>query len=466
MNGLDGKTITIKGEEVRILEEDINKEQSFRELGTLGLKQSSGAVVEDFVPKLKYLHQRIRAYTEMKTDPIVGAILFAIEMHLRRSQWRVEGENEELTKFLNHCIDDMSHTFQDLLSEILSMLPYGFSVHEIVYKVRDDGKIGWKKLPIRSQDSIDRWSFDEEGGLNGVYQMSMNTSKPVFIPIEKLLLFRPSSFKNNPEGRSVLRSAYKPYYFKKKLETIEAIGIERDLSGYPTLTVPGDIFGNSELAKQKRAYAEQMITRIRKDEQMGAILPPGWKLELLNSGGKGKTNSGEVIHRYSLQIAQSLMSDIIMLGHYSGGSFSLSEQKYELFLIALDSWLSSIQQVFNQFAIPRLMKLNGYTDEEEYPKLVHDPVGKIDPQKLSNTLFRLVGIDAIRPDNKLEKFLRNFLGLPEADEDTARQKDIERDENFDVDPTRQNSRHDDITRPAQADGEYDQGSSDHRNVQV
>lgn len=404
----------------------------------------------------------MRAYKEMITDPIVGAILFAIEMHLRRSEWHVEGEDKELAEFLEDCKSDMSHTFQDLLSEILSMLPYGFSVHEIVYKLREDGRIGWKKLPIRSQDSVERWEFDEQGGLNGFYQRIDETGQVAYIPIEKALLFRPTSFKNNPEGRSVLRSAYKPYYFKKKLETIEAIGIERDLSGYPTLTVPGDIFGKSDLAKERRAYAEQMVTRIRKDEQMGAILPPGWELKLLNSGGKGKVNSGEVIHRYSLQIAQSLMSDIIMLGHYSGGSFSLSEQKYELFLIALDSWLSSIQQVFNQFAIPRLMRLNGYRDKSKYPKLVHDPVGKIDPQKLSNTLFRLVGINAIRPDDELEKFLRVTLGLPEPDPDSIRVGDVKGQD----DPDRQNSRNDDITRPAQTDGEYNQSSSDHRNVEV
>lgn len=446
--------------------EDIEKAKGFAEIGSLGLKEQSGIVVEDFVPKLKYLNQRIRAYKEMITDPIVGAILFAIEMHLRRSGWHVEGEDDDLVEFVEDCTGDMSHTFQDLLSEILSMLPYGFSVHEIVYKIRDDGRIGWKKIPIRSQDSITKWSFDEEKGLNGFYQQSYGTMEEVYIPIEKALLFRPSSFKNNPEGRSVLRSAYKPYYFKKKLETIEAIGIERDLSGYPTLTVPGDIFGKSDLAKKRREYAEQMVTRIRKDEQMGAILPPGWKLELLNSGGRSKVNSGEVIDRYSLQIAQSLLSDIIMLGHFSGGSFALSEQKYELFLIALDSWLGSIQEVFNQFAIPRLMRLNGITDKERFPELIHDPVGKIDPQKLANIIFRLTGVDAIRPDDKLEKFLRNFLGLPEADEDTTRMSEESGVVGDQDDAERTLTRTDQDTRPAETTGNYDQTSSDHSSIKV
>ncbi len=440
------------------------EEQNFNEIGSLGLKQHSGIIVEDFIPKLKHLRQRIRAYKEMRTDPIVGSILFAIEMHLRRSGWHFEGKDEELCDFLDDCKKDLNHTFQDFLSEALSMLPYGFSIHEIVYKRRDDGRIGWEKLPIRSQDSVERWEFEENGDLSGVYQRSYSTGSQVFIPIEKLLLFRPSSHKNNPEGRSVLRSAYKPYYFKKKLETIEAIGVERDLSGYPVLHVPRDIFGKSEAAKKRRTYSENMITRIRKDEQMGAILPPGWELELLSAGGRSKTDTGEIIDRYSLQIAQSLLSDIIMLGHLAGGSFALAEQKYDLFVIALDSWLNSITEVFNKYAIPRLMRLNGIQDQKRYPELIHDPVDKIDPQKLSNILFRTAGIDAIRPDDKLENFLRNFLGLPEADPETAR--DPETGVDTGADPNRANQRHDQHTRPAETSGAYDQTSSDHRRVDV
>jgi hypothetical protein len=105
------------------------------------------------------------------------------------------------------------------VSESLSMLPYGFAPHEIVYKRRlgeqkrdsgkpsseyDDGKIGWAKLALRGQDTILKWFFDEEGNVTGL------TQQPWFgglidIPIEKLLLFRPRAWKNNPEGYSILR---------------------------------------------------------------------------------------------------------------------------------------------------------------------------------------------------------------------------------------------------------------------
>ncbi|WP_155274431.1 hypothetical protein [Piscirickettsia salmonis] len=48
-------------------------------------------------------------------------------------------------------------------------------------------------------------------------------------------MFRTTSRKGNPEGRSILRNAYQPWYYKKNLESIESIGIERNLVGLLTL---------------------------------------------------------------------------------------------------------------------------------------------------------------------------------------------------------------------------------------
>ena len=44
--------------------------------------------------------------------------------------------------------------------------------------------------------------------------------------------------KGNPEGRRILRDAYRAWYFKKRLEEFEAIGVERDLAGMPVGKVP------------------------------------------------------------------------------------------------------------------------------------------------------------------------------------------------------------------------------------
>ena len=62
-------------------------------------------------------------------------------------------------------------------------------------------------------------------------QLAPPSYKQVVIPMEKCLLFRTQTHKNNPEGRSILRNAYRSWYFKKRIEEIEGVGIERDLAG-------------------------------------------------------------------------------------------------------------------------------------------------------------------------------------------------------------------------------------------
>src|SRR6185437_2004139 len=102
-----------------------------------------------------------------------------------------------------------------------------------------DGKIGWRRLPGRGQDTIIKWFFDENGQVHGLTQQPY--SGPLIdLPVEKFLLFRAGNLKNNPEGRSILRNSYRAYYFIKRLEELEAIGVER-LNGFPLIYVPSEL---------------------------------------------------------------------------------------------------------------------------------------------------------------------------------------------------------------------------------
>src|SRR3990172_8968070 len=130
----------------------------------------------EFLPQLRGRRQS-ELYREMAdNDALIGAILFAIEMVLRRVEWDVEParsvdgiatpEDIERADFLNTCVKDMSTTWEELVSDVLTMLPFGHSYFEIVYKQREspsveapaekrtkyaDGKIGWRKIVMVPQ---------------------------------------------------------------------------------------------------------------------------------------------------------------------------------------------------------------------------------------------------------------------------------------------------------------------------
>jgi hypothetical protein len=417
-----------------VLEPEVRK-QSFDELGSTGLKRTGRGytiIDEEFLPELTGERGR-RIIREMRdNDAVIGAVLYAIEMLIRNVDWRVEGEEEDQVEFVSSCLSDMSHTWEDFIAEVLSMLPWGYSWHEIVLKRRmgwqanpskrsryNDGKIGWRKMPIRSQDSLIEWKFDDEGGVQAFVQQAPPDYHRVEIPIDRSLLFRVGMHKGNPEGRSLFRNAWRSWYMKRRIEDIEAVGVERDLAGLPV------IYRSGEISKLHDAALKDILRNVRRDEQEGVLLPlaydennnPMLKFELLSSAGSRQLDVGAVIDRYDKRIAMTVLADFIMLGQSNVGSFALSSNKTELFATALGAILKSIAGVMNRHAIPRLLALNGFTYDEKAAYLVPGDVETPDLKELGAYVTALAGAGAtLFPDDDLENYLRKAGSLPEKKE--------------------------------------------------
>lgn len=411
-----------------------------KEIGRVGQRRYGGTIYEEFLPKLRG-KRGIEVYSEMAdNDDVVGAILFAIEMLVRQAAWNVEpggctAEDRKAAEFVESCMGDMQDTWIDTVSEILSFLTYGWSFHEIVYKRRmgktkdrrtrskyDDGLIGWQKLPIRAQETLYQWEYDDEDNLLGMTQMPPPDYGTFTIPVEKALLFRTKSRKNNPEGRSILRNAYRPWYFKRRIQEIEGIGIERDLAGLPVLHVPEglDLWDNSKESVEIRSSLEELVRSIRRDEMEGVVLPHGYELELLSSGGNRQFDTNVTIDRYDTRIAMTVLADFIFLGHQQTGSFALSSDKTELFSVAIGAFLDIICQTFNSQGIPALIDINGqhFAKITDYPKMTHGDIEDADITKVAAFIKDMTGIGVLVPDDGLEDYVRQVGHLPERTSDT------------------------------------------------
>jgi len=437
---------------------------TFTEMGQTGLRQFSGWVREEFLQVLTG-RQGAQKYREMTDNSsTIGGLLFAIRSMMRKVEWREEPaddtpEAQEAADFLASCREDMSMTWSDVIDEALSMLSYGFSPLEIVYKQRlgldpgpdrnnprgeslpqskyDDGMIGWRRLPIRSQDTIIKWFFDENGQTKGLTQQPWVGSL-VDIPIEKLLLFRPNIHKNNPEGRSILRTSYTSYYYQKRLQEQEAILFER-LGGIPVIRIPSVIIqaaatGDSGAVAQLNAY-KKIAVNLRNDEQMGLVLPsdtyngvagpsniPQYTFELVTpSLSRANLGYDETIKRYGVGILMSVLADFLTLGHEARGTQSLAITKVDLFFNAMEGYLNSMAEVFNRYGIPRLWDLNGL-DRDLMPKVVPDLAQRVDLDVLSNYVLRLAQAGMpIFPDEDIQSYLKDAAGLPDIDDRLALQ---------------------------------------------
>lgn len=419
---------------------------NYLEVGNTGLNRWGQDVFEEFLPNLRWPRAG-KIYKEMSSnDPVICAIMLCARQLIRKVSWTIQpgSDSEEDTmaaEFLESCLNDMSMTWSELIDEITSYFEYGWSYHEIVYKRRlgasrdpskrskyNDGLIGWRKISGRSQESWAGWEFDEQddGSLLGMYQDK--GANKVYIPLEKALLFRTTSVRGNPEGRSFLRGSYRPWYFKKHIEEIEGIGIERDLAGLPVLHTPEnvDIWDDTnEKAKRTRVVAERLVKSIRRDRNEGIVLPSGWELALLSAGSTRQFDTNAVINRYDQRIAITMLSDIVMLGADKVGSFALASVKKSLLAAALDAQIQSIKEVFNRYAIPRLFALNPFIGITELPQLKASPVDAPDLKSLAEYIQKLSGAKMpLFPNLDLENHLRRVAGLPETTEDDPARKII------------------------------------------
>lgn len=411
------------------------------EIGRIGQKRYGGTFYEEFLRELRG-KKGIETYREMaENDDTIGAILFAVEMLIRQASWNVEPggdtpKDKEAAEFVEQCMHDMQDTWTDTISEILSFLTYGWSFHEIVYKRRmgktrdqktrskyNDGLIGWRKLPIRAQETLYQWEYDDEDNLIAMTQLLPPNYGLITIPMDKAMLFRTKSRKGNPEGRSILRNAYRSWYFKRRIQEYEGIGIERDLAGLPVFTAPEDIAiwdeDDPDMVKL-RTGMEAMVQKIRVDELAGIVKPHGFEFELLNSGGSKQFDTNAIIQRYDTGMAMTVLADFIFLGHQQVGSFALSSDKTELFSMAIGAYLDIICETFNSQGIPQLIDVNGshFDGITDYPKLAHGDIENADIQKLAAYIKDMTGVGILVPDDGLEDYVREAAGLPERTSDT------------------------------------------------
>ena len=412
----------------------------FNSLGVSGLKQSHGVVMEDPLRQLQGRRGR-EVFKEMAyNDDVVGAVLMAITMLVRQVPWYEEPHDADDpasvqdAEFLHSVREDMSHSWTNFVAATMSMLPFGWAYFETIYKRRrgvvagqpgessryTDGKIGIRKLALRRQDTLERWVFDEDGGLQGMVQMYEGVRYG--IPIDRALLFQFGSDKQNPEGTSALRNAWRSWFFKKRIQEIEAIGIERNMAGMAIGWMPATMLGPNATA-QDRANAEafqDLLTNIRMDEQASVLMPLAYDehgnkmydLTLLKSGGEATYDTTGIVTRYDRAMASTMLADFILLGHEQAGSWALSSDKTELFGVALESILDDIASVLNRHWVPRLWAANGW-QTNELPTLVHGKVEQKDIQQLANFIEVLARAGApLFPDEALEAHLRTLANLP------------------------------------------------------
>lgn len=443
-----------------------NGEPDLVEIGGTGLQHNAGQINEEIIKQLEW-PKCIKVYKEMsETDALIKGALFAIQQFIKSAKWTVEeydgpdkpADAEYQRRFIEECFEDLDKPWEEVLTDILSFLTYGFSIHEMVFKKRgglktkdkrfrskyNDGLWAFRKFPIRSQDTIEDWDIARQGELKAVRQVDTWNGIDVWIPESKFLLFRTTAYKDNPMGESLLKAAYISYANRRNLAVYEGIGAERSLAGLPIARIPAEYMSKDATPSQRALYDQMKTTvaNIKANSQAGVVLPSNlygsddagngkekFSFELLSSNTNGNTDIGPIIERYDVRILQSLCADWLKIGTQSVGSYSLASSKMAAFTTAITSYLDTIANQINQKAIPTLFEANGW-DSSKTPKLVHDGVENVDMEAVGKFLADAAKGGYVTPDDTIENALRkDYLKVPPKEESESITERLRRQDN-------------------------------------
>lgn len=365
----------------------------------------------------------ILIYEKMaRSDSQIKAILLMLGLPIRATQWFVRPkdnskEAKKISDFIEKCLfggfgEGLSLGFDDFIKNVTTMFQFGHSVFEKVFEVKN-GELTWKKFAVRPQSTIYDVYYDDVGDCSGIeqYMIKQNWSTQ-YIPITRLLLFSHDMQQGNVRGMSVLRSAYKHWSIKDFLYKIVNIGIERNFVGTPVLTLP------ENYTQDDKELADQIVTTLRSSEFGGVRMPEGFMLEMF----EGKRTLVDVLPYINHQdelISKSILAQFMNLGSgsSSSGSFALSSDQSNLFLMMLDSSAKNISNIINTHAIPELVRYNFNSDL--YPTITFKPMNST---KLITTIKTLTDGKIIIPDDDLETYIRDMLDLPDASPAKSREE--------------------------------------------
>lgn len=393
------------------------------------------------------LPQAFKTYRNMMENEYIGAGVGLIQNLINKLDYELKCDDDcteaqkKLVKKLNKSLDNIEGMDKtQFLNYILSLLPYGHSMFEIVMK-KEGGDFTFDAFSPIHPINVKKYVYTrnkleklELSAADNDGKLIQNTAKAEDLSGGKVLMFKLNADLDNPLGRSVLNRCYMPW---KKLDIVseyELIGVAKNLSGVLKVKAPAeyiqDYLNNPTTDNAK--YMDDLINQaelLHAGKSCVSVIPSDatqngvsmFDITTIGNADGNDMDTNAIIKRLEGSILTTLYTDILMLGQGSGGSFALSDSKTTLLTLVIESILKAISRGF-EHAVNVAHELS-VVEKKGKVSLVFDGIEKLDFEAYTRGMQRLVDANILTPDDNLEKVVRDRANLGDRDESTSRQTD-------------------------------------------
>ena len=391
------------------------------EIGATGVTIFAGIIAsEEYNTELIGVEGRKIFEKMWRSDGQIASIIRACSLPIIRCDWAIEPYDADDSKSVeiaeqlsNNLFEGLDSPWSKFVREALRvMYVNGFAPFEKLWRYDEPtGLWVFKDFKVRLPSTITRWYVDTETNeFQGIQQSTAKgeTFAVIDIPGDKMVLFVNEQTGDDYEGMSLLRQAYKHWYYKDNLLRIDAISAERHGVGMPAMKHPN---GLSNTAKEKM---QSIMQKLQSHEKGYITYGEGYEFTMHGLTGQLKSILPSIQY-HDKQIAKSVLAQFIDTGQDGKGSYALHEDQSDLFLLALDGMKSNFIDTFTRMAIRQWVNYN-YGTEMPCPRLVGSGMRTKKLIDYATALKSMFESNAIKTGPSTEERLRSMFDLPEEPE--------------------------------------------------
>lgn len=397
-----------------------------RELGTTGTPVFGGIVrEEDYNLDWRGAARYTIPDKMAKSDGTVAAGLRMIKMPLLTADYTVEAPDDtplrkQQAEFCESQILNMSFSWQYYMNHVLRMLNYGSYPFEIVREITllPDGNsgVGIHKLAPRHPRTVLEWHVDPHGGPVGILQQTMDDRfdwMDVFIPIRDLIIFVNDQEGSDLRGQSILRPAYKHWWIKQGMESVDAVAKEKRGMGIDVVEM------TDEASADDQTQFESALQTIRTHERNYMVYKSTKGTYRIEGIGESSTlDTIQTIELHDLRILRALLTE--GLTNENNSQFRVSQDRSEITMMSIAAIGKNIIDTHSRHCIRQLVDWNwGPLPKDEYPQMRHTKLDTRDVARLAQAISQLSGAGFIGPTPEIQAELLELLELPPSNQAVA-----------------------------------------------
>lgn len=355
-------------------------------------------------------------YDMVRNDGTVRSALRIVKTPVQGAEWYVEpysdsAIDQNIAKFVQETLfDDMEYPWSYFIEDCLRSLDYGFFAFEKVwYQDPKTGRIKISLPPLHPLD-IQGWLYDGQNQITGLAMEPMagtDITKQIVIPRDKVLLQVFEMEGGDLRGTSLLRTAYKHWYYKDTMYKIDAIQKERHGIGVPIIKLP------MGFTPKDKDLANDLGRNLRTNEKAYITIPWNWEVMFAKLEGQPVDPIPSIQH-HDHKIYEAILASFM-------GSGEVSTESLDTFYKSTRYVATCIATTINRNVIRPLVQMN-FLRFNGYPKICVRRMGEWeDTRTMTFALRNLVGAKILTPDLPLENIIRQSMSLPPLDESTARE---------------------------------------------